>query len=167
MVECHVEENLTCTFGYVYIEQGVNNVSPQVAYHGFKINFSLIVKSTLNMQGQFRVCMCGFGLFNVILLRVKICDPSAIVDAIVDTTVQDQAYREATTRAQDAVQDTPLLNQVNHVGSTASLANIHCRAETNMASGDLTAASYVTKERRAEANNTRKGNITPFNHARS
>jgi hypothetical protein len=33
-----------------------------------------------------------------------------------------------------------------------------------MASGDLTAASYVTKERRAEANNTKKGNITPFNH---
>jgi hypothetical protein len=35
-----------------------------------------------------------------------------------------------------------------------------------MPSGDLTAASYVIKERRAEANNTRKGNITLFNHDR-
>jgi hypothetical protein len=108
---------------------------------------------------------------------VKICDPSATIDATIDANVQDQAYREATTQAQDAVQatnqvqdavqDITLLNQVNHVGSTASLANIHCRAETNMASGDLIAASYVTKERRTEANNTRKGNITPFNHDRS
>lgn len=49
MAECHVEENLTCTFGYVYIEQGVNNVSLQVACHGFKINFSLVAKSSPNI----------------------------------------------------------------------------------------------------------------------
>jgi hypothetical protein len=59
-----------------------------------------------------------------------------------------------------------LLKQVNHVGFTASLASINLGAATNMPSGDLIAASYVTKERRAEANNTRKGNIIPFNHDR-
>ena len=100
---------------------------------------------------------------------IKICDPSATVDA----TVQGQAYREATTQAQDAVQatnqvqDTALLKQINHIGSTASLASIHCGAATNTASGDLIVTSYVTKERRTKANNTRKGNITPFSHDRS